>query len=135
MPSPFAIPRPTTVTFVVGHQIDVGPPNANPTDEQVSEQPNSDAGTFANTLNHSAATQTRRIMRVPFTVQVSAVFEEYVTELCRLFTCNAPQYLPKSVADRGIRIERIGCGVVREAFCAGASNAARMPEVAGRTTQ
>ena len=79
LPPPFALPLPTDVTFVIGEQVDVGPPNSQPTE-----------------------------------AQVETVFEKYVTELCRLFMAHAPRLLPKEVAAKGIRVHRIGHGLVRE---------------------
>jgi len=81
LPYPFAMPLPTKVTFVIGRQIEVGPPNANPTESQVD-----------------------------------AIFKEYLSELCRLFLESAPRLLPSAVAAKGLRIERIGHGIVREVF-------------------
>ena len=51
----------------------------------------------------------------PSDAEVEAVFERYVNEVCRLFVANAPLYLPKEVAANGLKIHRIGHGVVRHA--------------------
>jgi len=79
LPLPLALPLPSAVTFVIGRQIEVGPPNASPSD-----------------------------------AQVEAIFEQYVAEMCRLFKTHAPTLLPSEVAAKGLRVKRIGHGVVRE---------------------
>jgi 2-acylglycerol O-acyltransferase 2 len=51
----------------------------------------------------------------PSEAEVEAVFERYLEEIERLFAANAPKYLPPDVAARGLKIHRIGHGVVRHA--------------------
>jgi hypothetical protein len=52
----------------------------------------------------------------PTDAEVEAVFERYIEEVCRLFLENAPKYLPPEIAARGLKIVRIGHGVVRHAL-------------------
>ena len=75
---PLGPPFPTTVTLVVGREISVGPPNANPTE-----------------------------------AEVEAVFNRYLDEISRVWATYATTYLPASVAANGLRVERIGSGVIR----------------------
>ena len=49
----------------------------------------------------------------PTDAEVDAVFEAYCDELARLFEKNAPRLLPPDVAARGLRIERVGHGLIR----------------------
>ena len=49
----------------------------------------------------------------PTPAEVDAVFARYVEEVARLWSENAKKYLPAAVAERGLRIERIGVGVVK----------------------
>ena len=51
----------------------------------------------------------------PSDAEVDAVFERYMDEVCRLYRANAPKYLPAEVAANGLKIHRIGHGVVRHA--------------------
>ena len=74
---PFGPPLPTRCSIVVGHEVSTGPPNADPSEEQVEE-----------------------------------VFERYCAEIRQIFSEHAHKYLPPEVAARGLRIERIGSGVV-----------------------
>ena len=48
----------------------------------------------------------------PTEAEIEAVFERFVAELWRIFDENAAKYLPADVAARGLRVERIGVGVV-----------------------
>lgn len=71
----------------------------------------------------------------PTDAEVEAIFERYTDEVCRLFLENAPKYLPPEIAERGLKIVRIGHGVVRHALppaAVGSSSkvpaAARSPE-------
>ena len=52
----------------------------------------------------------------PTDTEVEAVFERYVDEVCRLFIENGPKYLPPDIAARGLKMVRIGHGVVRHAL-------------------
>jgi len=74
---PFGPPLPTHTMLVIGREVAVGPPNADPTE-----------------------------------AEIEAVFERFVAELWRIFDENAAKYLPADVAARGLRVERIGVGVV-----------------------
>ena len=76
---PFGPPLPTHTMLVIGREVAVGLPNADPTE-----------------------------------AEVEAVFERFVAELWRIFDENAAKYLPADVAARGLRIERIGVGVVNQ---------------------
>ena len=49
----------------------------------------------------------------PSTAEVEAVFARYVDEVCRLFVENAPRCLPAKISARGLKIHRIGHGVMR----------------------
>ena len=51
----------------------------------------------------------------PSEAEVDAAFERYMDEVCRLWLANAPKYLPPEVAAKGLKIQRIGHGVVRHA--------------------
>ena len=48
----------------------------------------------------------------PTEAEVEAVFLRYLDEVSRLFIENAPLYLPAYVAANGLKIHRIGHGVV-----------------------
>lgn len=50
----------------------------------------------------------------PTEAEIEAVFERFMAELRRIFDENAAKYLPADVAARGLRIERIGVGVVNQ---------------------
>ena len=50
----------------------------------------------------------------PSEPEVEALFDRYLDEISRIWATHARAYLPPEVADRGLRIERIGFGLVRQ---------------------
>ena len=100
------LPRPTDVTFVVGRQVGAGPQHSHPL--------------MHNPLTLSPSPDLEQVPVGPANprpseAEVEAVFERYLEEIERLFAANAPKYLPPDVAARGLKIHRIGHGVVRHA--------------------
>ncbi len=61
----------------------------------------------------------------PSAEKVEAVFADYVAEVARIFSTHAARYLPAEVAARGLRIERIGHGLVRHVDADDVAPAAR----------